>query len=337
MAYEPWVMGSQSMSKHMQREITPWEPQRPPADMSSTYSAHYKAWPTMRPAKGMRPVDERPPASAVFDTRSTQQDSYQPWSGRHAQPSCRPNKTYEPTNFMQPISTTHREAYQQWSIMKREPFRPQHNRDGAANTETGRSTAQDSFQPIYGARPAISKKPQERPTDVTPFDGTTTSRTSYQKWPIPPRFVREKPAATDNYGWGDGQFPSSTYRDTFREVQLPRGGNRALGVQVVGGNFYTMMPKGTSPPANKKVMMTTTLDNQKSIDLVVILSDDEMLRKGKVIGEFNLDGITPSGKGVPQIEVTFNLDTSDALRVTANDLQGNRARALTVKDRVRLN
>jgi len=97
-----------------------------------------------------------------------------------------------------------------------------------------------------------------------------------------------------------------------------------------------MMPRGTQPPANKKVMMTTTLDNQKSVDLVVILSDDESLRKGKVIGEFNLDGIIPSGKGVPQIEVTFNLDTNNMLRVTANDLQGNRARALTVKDRVRL-
>ena len=56
----------------------------------------------------------------------------------------------------------------------------------------------------------------------------------------------------------------------------------------------------------------------------------------QVIGEFNLDGIVPSSKGVPQVEVTLNLDTSNTLRVTANDVQGNRARALTVKEKVRL-
>jgi len=324
------------MNERLQREITPWEPQRQPVDMSSTYTSHYKAWPSRVPTKAIRPKDERPPVTAGMDTRSTQQDSYQPWNGIHAQKSCRPNKTYEPTAFMQPISTTHREAYQKWAPMKRDSFKPQNQRDSAAPTETGRSTMQDSFQPVMGARPAISKKPQEKPYDPMPFDGSTTSRTSYQKWPIPARFVREKPASTENYGWGEGQFPSSTYRDTFREVKLPSGGNRALGVQVVGGNFYAMMPCGTLPPANKKVMMTTTMDNQKSVDLVVILSDDEMLRKGKVIGEFNLDGIVPCSKGVPQIEVTFNLDTSNTLRVTANDLQGNRARALTVKDKVRL-
>ena len=333
---EPWVMGNASMSKHIQREITPWEPQKIPVDMSSTYTSHYKAWPSRVPTKAIRPKDERPPVTAGMDTRSTQQDSYQAWTGLHMPKSCRPETSYQPVAFMQPVSTTHREAYQKWAVNRIQPIRPQNNRDTAAYTETGRSTQQDSYQPIMGARPRDSAKPVETPVSQAPFEGTTTSRTAYQRWAIPPRFVRKKPEPTNSYGWGDSGFPSSTYRDTFREISIPPGGNAALGIQVVGGNFYTMMPKRTSAPANKKVMMTTTLDRQSSIDVVVILSETEQNRRGKVIGEFNLDGIAPAGKGVPQIEVTFNLDTGNVLRVTANDLQGGRSRALTVKDKVRL-
>jgi hypothetical protein len=61
--------------------------------------------------------------------------------------------------------------------------------------------------------------------------------------------------------------------------------------QVKEGKFYTMMPRGTAPPANKKVMMTTTQDNQSAVDIVVILSENEQKTKGKVVGEFTLDGI----------------------------------------------
>jgi len=122
----------------------------------------------------------------------------------------------------------------------------------------------------------------------------------------------------------------------FREIKMPVGQASALGLQVVGGKFFTMMTRGTAPPANKKCMMTTTQDGQTSMDIVVILSESEQNRKGKILGEFTLDGITPGSKGAPQVEVTFNYDTSNTLRVTANDLQGNRARALTVTEKVRL-
>ena len=70
--------------------------------------------------------------------------------------------------------------------------------------------------------------------------------------------------------------------------------------------------------------------------VVIVITPDEQQRQGKVLGEFELDGITPSRAGVPQVEVSFVLSTDNSLRVSAVDLQGNRSRALSVKERVRL-
>ena len=183
-----------------------------------------------------------------------------------------------------------------------------------------------------------SAQPIEKKLEWTPFEGTTTSRAAYQAWPIPPRHNRGK--KPDNNPWSgageDGPFPNSTYRDMFRQITIPKMSFNAVGVQVVGGKFYTMLPRGTRPPATKKVMMTTTSDKQQSIDVVVVLTSDEHQKQGKVIGEFELDGIAPARAGVPQVEVTFVLSNDQSLRVSAIDLQGNRSRALSVKQKVRL-
>lgn len=265
------------------------------------------------------------------------QDSFQNWSGRHMGKSCRPQSAYEPKDWMQPISTTHREAYQSWQAPRRTTFKPKEAREPAAATATGRSTMQDSFQPIVHFKPTKNARPVEKELEYMPFDGTTTSRSSYQPWPIPARHGRTKPEA--NNPWMGGQdmpMPTSTYRDMFREITIPSTVKNAVGVQVKGGKFYTMLPRGTRAPASKKVMMTTTSDKQQSIDVVIVLTPDEQQRQGKVVGEFELDGIAPSRAGVPQVEVTFVLSTDNSLRVSAVDLQGNRSRALSVKERIRL-
>ena len=264
------------------------------------------------------------------------QDSYQKWSGIHAQKSCRPTSAYEPKGFMQPLSTTSRDAYQAWAVIKRPTLKPKERDREESEYPTGRTTMQDSFQPFRGNLASKSCAPREKVLENTPFDATTTSRAAYLKWPIAAKYQRKKPEQQTGFGTDTGPFPSSTYRDQYREIKMPVGQVSALGLQVVGGKFFTMMTRGTTPPANKKCMMTTTLDGQTSMDIVVILSESEQNRKGKILGEFTLDGISPGPKGTPQVEVTFNYDTSNTLRVTANDLQGNRARALTVTEKVRL-
>lgn len=317
----------------MTKEITPWEPLPQAADNTSTYSAHYQNWP-VQPRRRTRPQDERPQTAHRFDSRSTMQDSYQNWRGNLASKSCRPQSAYEPKEFSQPISTTHREAFRQWTTPKQAAFKPKLASDPPGYTPTGRTTMQDSYQPIMRFVASKSAKPIEKLLDVTPFEGTTTSRASYQPWPMPQGFRGRPQEPLQWMGQGDHPIPQSTYRDMFREITIRPSAKSAVGVQVVGGKFYTMLPRGTRPPAEKKVMMTTTTNRQTSMDIVILQTGDQREREGSVLGEFTLEGIAPSRAGVPQVEVTFFFSTDNQLRVSANDLQGQRTRALSVKNRV---
>jgi len=328
-----WAAGQSRLHK----EITPWEPLPQSAELQSTYASHYQQWPLPPRRRTARPQDERPTSAAPFNARSTMQDSFQSWSGRHSAKACRPQSAYEPKDWMQPLSTTHREAFQMWAAPKRQAFKPKLAREPAAATATGRSTMQDSYQPIAFFVPTKSAMPAEKRLEATPFEGNTTSRTSYQPWPLPPRHGRPKAKEPQSWmGGSDHAMPQSTYRDMFREIQLVPSQKTAVGVQVVGGKFYPMLPRGTRPPAVKKVMMTTTADKQASMDIVVVQTTDQREREGQIIGEFTLDGIVASRAGVPQVEVTFTYSADNSLRVSANDVQGQRTRALSVKQKVYL-
>ncbi len=138
-------------------------------------------------------------------------------------------------------------------------------------------------------------------------------------------------------GWGEGMaVPTSSYRDMFREISLPSGAPSSIGVQVGGGKFYPMLPRGTRPPARKTQMFTTTEDSQTSIDVVLIAQQGASEASGRQLGYFELDGISPSQAGLAQVEVTLNLSADNSLRVSAVDCQGNRSRSLTVKEKIRL-
>lgn len=337
----PWFEGNEAMAAHASRELTPWEPLPMQLDHTSTYASHFQKWP-LPPKKSYGPKKgnfESEPST--FDTRSTAQDSYQPFDARAfknaAFPSCRPQSAYTATAWLQPLSTTHRDAFQQWPARNTIPFKPKSNRQEPEDTPTGRSTSQDSYQPFMNFVPTKSCHPVERVLEKTPFEGTTTSRAAFLQWPIPPKHGRKKPQAQVGWGGDDaGAFPTSTYRDAFREISLPKGASSALGVQVAGGKFYPVIARGSQPPATKRVMMTTTRDKQTSMDIVVVITQDEQGRKGKKLGEFELDGIAPNRAGTAQIEVTFTLSMDNTLRVSALDKQGNRARHLKVNEKVRL-
>ena len=338
----PWREGVAAAQPHLQREIREWMPQMQTFDNTSTYSSHFQAWALPPPRKAMKPQDSRPQTTEAFVTRSTMQDSFQPMMAgfRPSQP-FRPKSSYEPQVWMQPISTTHRDAFQQWRAPPRQSFKPSpaNSRHTPAESFTGRSTMQDSYQPVMKGTfvPTKSARKEEVKYETGVFEGTTTSRASFQAWPIPPRPAKKGPAQGLPF-MGDAKnvMPNSTYRDQFREITLPMGASSSLGLQVVNGKFFAMMPRGTRPPKVATKTMTTTMDRQSSMDIVIVLSSDDYGRKGRKIGEFTLDGIAPAKAGVPQVEVTFNLSTDNSLRVSAVDNQGSRQRALVVKERVRL-
>jgi len=183
----------------------------------------------------------------------------------------------------------------------------------------------------------VSAAPAEREREVTKFESTTTARASYLAWPMPAKHGRKKPpVASVNIGWGNGMaVPTSSYRDMFREITLPEGAPAAIGVQVAGGAFHVMMPRGTRAPARKKLMFTTTEDQQSSIDVIVIAQGNDS-HTGRKLGHFTIDGIAPTHAGLAQVEVSLNLGGDNSLRVSAVDCQGNRTRSLTVKDKIRL-
>lgn len=93
----------------------------------------------------------------------------------------------------------------------------------------------------------------------------------------------------------------------------------SLGIETMGGVMTKLIDANTTIPTRKTETFSTASDNQPSVDLVVLQGERPMARDNKSLGRFNLDGIPPAPRGVPQIEVTFDIDANGILHVTAKD------------------
>lgn len=93
----------------------------------------------------------------------------------------------------------------------------------------------------------------------------------------------------------------------------------SLGIETMGGVMTKMIEKNTTIPTKKTEIFSTAADNQPQVDIVVFQGERERARDNKMLGTFKLDGILPAPRGVPQIEVTFDLDANGILSVTAID------------------
>ena len=93
----------------------------------------------------------------------------------------------------------------------------------------------------------------------------------------------------------------------------------SLGIETMGGVMTKMIEKNTTIPTKKTEMFSTAVDNQDRVTITVFQGERDRAKDNKLIGEFNLDGILPAPRGVPQIEVTFDLDANGILSVTATD------------------
>lgn len=93
----------------------------------------------------------------------------------------------------------------------------------------------------------------------------------------------------------------------------------SLGIETMGGVFTKLIEANTTIPAKKSQDFSTAADNQPSVQIVVYQGERPMARDNRKLGEFNLDGIPPSPRGVPQIEVTFDIDANGILNVSAKD------------------
>jgi molecular chaperone DnaK len=93
----------------------------------------------------------------------------------------------------------------------------------------------------------------------------------------------------------------------------------SLGIETMGGVFTTLIESNTTIPSKKSQVFSTAADNQPSVEIHVLQGERSMAKDNRTIGKFHLDGMPPAPRGVPQIEVTFDIDANGILNVSAKD------------------
>ena len=104
----------------------------------------------------------------------------------------------------------------------------------------------------------------------------------------------------------------------------------SLGIETMGGVFTKLIERNTTIPVKKSQIFSTAADNQPSVEVHVLQGEREMAAYNKTLGRFNLDGIAPARRGVPQIEVTFDIDANGIVNVSAKDLGTGREQNITI-------
>jgi molecular chaperone DnaK len=104
----------------------------------------------------------------------------------------------------------------------------------------------------------------------------------------------------------------------------------SLGIETLGGVMTTLIPKNTTIPAQKSQVFSTAEDNQTAVTVAVYQGERSMARDNKHLGQFELSGIAPAKRGIPQIEITFAINANGILEVSAKDKQTGKEHKITI-------
>lgn len=110
----------------------------------------------------------------------------------------------------------------------------------------------------------------------------------------------------------------------------------SLGVETLGGVMTRLIERNTTIPARREEVFTTAEDNQTAVEIVVLQGERELARDNRVLGRFRLEGIRPAPRGVPQIQVIFDIDANGILNVTARDRETGVEQKVTISESTNL-
>lgn len=106
----------------------------------------------------------------------------------------------------------------------------------------------------------------------------------------------------------------------------------SLSIETLGGVATPLIKRNTTIPVSKSQIFSTAVDNQPAVDIKVVQGERPLAQDNKLLGDFSLSGIDAAPKGVPQIQITFNIDADGIIHVAAKDLKTNKEAEITIKD-----